>query len=296
MHTLSNQLLKITIRQPGAELCKITAVNNNIEFMWNGNPEFWSGIAPTLFPIVGCMKDDTYIFEGETYNMPKHGFFRKSEDVVLHKQTTNSLTYKLASNAELLKLYPFAFEFYITYTLTGNIIDVKHTVKNRDSKTLYFSLGGHPAFKCPVYEGEDYSDYRLAFEKNETSPTHLLDLETGLYTGDTEAVFNNTNHIDLHPEIFNKDALVFKDLKSRAVTLESKTHGNILTLTHKDFPHLGTWAKPHAPYVCIEPWIGYADNIDTDHQLTTKEGIVALDARKEFNASYQIEIYTTHLK
>jgi len=136
MNTLKNDFISICIRQPGAELCKITAVNNNTEFMWNGNPEFWSGIAPTLFPIVGCMKDDQYIFEGTTYHMPKHGFFRKSGDIVLHEQTENSLTYKLETNAELYKLYPFKFEFYISYTLVDNNIILKHTIKNMDTKSL----------------------------------------------------------------------------------------------------------------------------------------------------------------
>ena len=137
----------------------------------------------------------------------------------------------------------------------------------------------------------------LFLKKNETSKTHLLELETGLYNGKTEPVFgNNNNYIQLHPEIFNKDALVFKDLKSRAVTLHSKNYGYILTMKFEDFPHLGTWAKPHAPYVCIEPWIGYADYKDTDYQLKTKEGIIDLEAGKEFKASYSIELNELILK
>ncbi len=295
MNSLNNALLKISIRQPGAELCKITSAVNGKEFMWNGNPEFWSGIAPTLFPIVGCMKDDQYIYEGKTYHMPKHGFLRKSEDVVLVEQTQNSLTYKLGSNDDLYKLFPFKFEFYISYTLSNNSIIVDHLVKNLGDKPMYFSLGGHPAFKCPVYDDEDYNDYQLVFEKNEISKTHLLNLETGLYTGETEPVFNDNNHIQLHPEIFNKDALVFKDLTSREVTLHSKKHGDILSMQFQDFPHLGTWAKPHAPYVCIEPWIGYADHKDTDYQITTKEGIISLEAGKDFRANYSIKINLAHL-
>ena len=165
MNSLTNELLKISIRQPGAELCKITSVKNNTEFMWDGNPEFWSGIAPTLFPIVGCMKNDQYIYEGKTYRMPKHGFLRKSKDVVLVEQTENSLMYKLESNEALLKLFPFKFEFYITYILFKNSITVNHLVKNMGNYTMHFSLGGHPAFKCPVYEDEDYADYQLIFEK-----------------------------------------------------------------------------------------------------------------------------------
>jgi len=143
----------------------------------------------------------------------------------------------------------------------------------------------------------------LLFEHNETSETYLLNSETYLLnldnflgTDNTEKVFKkHSNTIDLHYDLFKKDALIFKDLKSRAVTLNSKTNGDILTMRFKDFPYLGIWAKPHADYVCIEPWIGIADNQNTDQQLITKEGIRALKTGKQFEASYSVEINKAHL-
>jgi len=122
MHTLSNNHLSISIRQPGAELCNITSVKDNTELMWHGDPNVWSGIAPTLFPIVGALKDESYILNDKTHHMYKHGFFRKSKAIVLTEETSNSLTYKLESNTDTLETYPFKFEFYIRYTLEGNTI------------------------------------------------------------------------------------------------------------------------------------------------------------------------------
>lgn len=296
MYTLQNNLLKINVRKTGAELCKITSTKHKTEFMWDGNPDVWSGIAPNLFPIIGALKDNTYTFEGKTYNLPKHGFIRHNNDLEVVEQTEQSLTFKLTYNDELLKIYPFKFEFYITYTLTGNTIDIEHTVKNLDTKPLYFSLGGHPAFKCPVFENEAYNDYFLEFNETENSDTYCINMENGLITSKTKPVFEDTNMLTLEHHLFNEDALVFKDLKSRTAILKSKLNGEVLKVSYPDFSFLGIWAKPNGDYVCIEPWMGIADNENTNQDLTSKEGILKLDAQKGFVATYSINVAEAHLK
>ncbi|WP_194768724.1 aldose 1-epimerase family protein [Tamlana sp. I1] len=295
MFTLENDLLKIAVKQTGAELCQITSTKQKTEFMWDANPEIWGSFAPNLFPIIGALKNDTYHFENQAYSLPKHGLVRNNPDVELHEQTTNSLTFKLIYNERSLKIYPFKFEFYITYTLENSTLTVKHTVKNSDSKTMYFSVGGHPAFKCPVYSDENYEDYILEFEKPETSKTHLINMKNGMISSETETVFNNNNTLALTHELFDKDALIFKDLKSKKVTLKSKNHGNILSVSYIDFPYLGIWAKPTGDYVCIEPWLGIADHENTNQDFKTKEGILQLEPNKTFSACYSIEIHQSRL-
>jgi galactose mutarotase-like enzyme len=295
MYTLENNKLKIGIKKIGAELCKISSVKNINEFMWDANPAIWGNHAPNLFPVIGALKEDSYRFENKKYAMTKHGFIRKNKDIALHEKTKDSLTFRLSQNETTLKSYPFKFEFYITYKLIENKIDILHTVKNCDNQPLYFSLGGHPAFKCPVYENENYEDYFLEFEHEENSVRHLINMETGLISSKTKTVFNNSNKIQLTHELFNEDALIFKDLKSRKVTLKSKTYGAILSISYKEFPYLGIWAKPNGNYVCIEPWLGIADHEDTTQEFKTKEGIISLEANKSFSASYTIEIHNNHL-
>jgi galactose mutarotase-like enzyme len=290
MFTLENKQLKITVKKTGAELCKITSSRNGTEFMWDANPDIWGSYAPNLFPIIGALKNDTYIFENQEYKLPKHGIVRNNEAVVLHEHTPNSLTFKLLYSEDSLKIYPFKFEFYITYKLTNNSIEVIHTIKNVDTKTMYFSLGGHPAFKCPVFENELYEDYFLEFEHAETSKSHLIIMENGLISSLTIPLFNKSNSIPLTHDLFNDDALIFKDLKSKKVILKSKLYGNILSVSYSDFPFLGIWAKPNGNYVCIEPWLGIADNENTNQDLKTKEGILKLKAGNTFKASYTIEI------
>ena len=295
MFQLTNNVLKISVKPKGAELCEIASVKNHNQFMWHADPDIWRSYAPNLFPIIGSMKNDQYTFKGQTYHMPKHGFVRHNDDIKLVNQTKNSLTFSLMYNEGLLKLFPFKFELLITYSLNNNTLEIKHTVKNLDDKAIYFSIGGHPAFKCPVYKNENYTDYSLVFEHEETAQTYVLNMDNGLVTNQTKPAFDTKNSINLRPDLFTKDALIFKDLQSRKVALVSNNHGEILNVTYKDFDYLGIWAKPNAPYVCLEPWLGIADAENTSQKLTEKEGIIKLPINETFNATYSIQIHEQHL-
>ncbi|MDY2587597.1 aldose 1-epimerase family protein [Winogradskyella aquimaris] len=295
MPFIENNLLRIEVNQIGAELCSIRSTKNNIEFIWEANPEVWGSHAPNLFPIIGSMKENSYIYDGQKYSMPKHGFVRHNKDFKMISNSNSEMTFQLKSNDQLRAIYPFEFEFLITYELKDNELLLHHTVKNKDNKTMYFSLGGHPAFACPVYEEETYTDYFLEFESEETSKSHLLNMATGLVTDKTKSVFNSPNTINLHGELFNEDALIFKDLKSRQVALKHQDKGEVLKVNFEGFPFLGIWAKPNAPYVCIEPWIGIADSENTNQLLKDKEGIVALEANETFSATYSITVNSSLL-
>ena len=296
MYSLENNKIKISIKKTGAELCEISSIKNKTQFMWDANPDIWANYAPNLFPIIGALKNNTYIYNNKSYQLPKHGFIRNNKDLVLIQETKNSLTFKLKYNDNLLKNYPFKFDYQITYKLVNNKIKITYAVTNLDHKSIYFSLGGHPAFKCPVYKNENYNDYFLEFEHVEQSHTHLINKQNGLISLKTTPVFTDSNIIDLHHNLFNNDALIFKDLSSRKVTLSSKNKGPILTMHYKDFNYLGVWAKPKANFVCIEPWLGIADPEKTNQIITHKEGIINLEANKKFTASYDIEIHDSALK
>lgn len=293
--TLQNNQLKIAINKTGAELCGISSTKNGTQFMWNADPNIWANYAPNLFPAVGMLKDETYYFEGNKYQLSKHGFIRNNSNFQIVEESDKSVTLRLTFDENSLKIYPFKVEYYVIYHLNRNKLNITYKVVNLDSKPIYFSVGGHPAFKCPVFENEVYDDYQLVFDLEENSETHLLNLQSGLVTDKTETVFDTSKTIQLHHDLFNRDALIFKDLKSRKVSLNSRIHGNILTLHYKDFPFLGLWAKPNANYVCIEPWLGIADSEHTNQQLVEKEGIIKLDEQKEFEATYSIEIHERHL-
>lgn len=295
MYALKNDTLQIKIKRIGAELCNITSVKNNTEFMWQADTKIWGSHAPNLFPIIGVMKNNSYTYNGKLYKMTKHGFVRKNDAFTIKHKTETSITFSLTSNNALYKMYPFLFQFEITYTLKNNTLTINYTIKNTDKKTLYFSVGGHPAFNCPINSNENYTDYFLEFENEESSKSYVLNMANGLVTNTKKPVFTEGNKIKLHEHLFNEDALIFKDLKSRKVALKHNTKGRVLSMNFNDFPYLGIWAKPNAPYVCIEPWLGIADTEDTNQKIEAKEGILSLNAGAIFNANYSIQIDQRHL-
>ena len=288
-HSVENDFLKISVKQTGAELCKIQSVKTGKDFMWNADPNVWASSAPVLFPVIGAVKNGFVKYNGKDYAVPRHGIIRNNAHVELLEQTENSLTFGLKYNEESLKIYPFEFEFLITYQLESHKIIVKHQVINHGMDEMLFSLGGHPAFKCPLHENEVYEDYYLEFEAVETDSTWLL--EDGLVSKNTKPVLENTNVLHLHKHLFDNDALIFKHLISKTVSLRSTKSSEVITLHYNDFPYLGIWAKPQADFVCIEPWLGIADSTDSDQNFETKEGILKLAAGQKFEASFTIEIY-----
>lgn len=289
IHYAKNSDLEIAVTQPGAELSSIKSLKTGLEYMWSGNPAVWNSTAPILFPIVGGLKENQYLWKGEKYSLPKHGFIRDNPQLLLTGITSDSLTFGMESNKDTHKVYPFDFEFSIKFSLEGKKIRVSHQVTNTGNSPLYFSLGGHPGFKCPIHDNETYEDHYLEFEVNENSETWLL-YEDGTISDKTAPVFNNSNVIPITHELFAKDALIFKDLKSKKITLRSKKSKEALSVSFDDFPYMGIWAKPNGDYVCIEPWLGIADSWDTDQRFENKEGVLQLAAGEVYEAEYIVII------
>src|SRR5690606_19786435 len=204
------------------------------EYMWNANPDIWNSYAPVLFPIIGGLKNGKYTFEGKEYTIPKHGFIRNNENLAVINHANNSITFQYTYTKDTLKIYPFKFEFNITFSVDGPVLKIDHKIVNHGNTTMYFSLGGHPAFKCPLTRYENYDDYFLKFEVKENCNTYLLNNE-GLLSGDTRPLLNKSDSLFLEHSLFNNDALILKDLESRAVSLNHKTKGPVLSVTFNDF-------------------------------------------------------------
>lgn len=289
-YSLETPTLDIHITKVGIELCSVKSKSTGKEYMWQGNPAIWGSHAPVLFPIIGALKNGMMTYNGESYSIPKHGLIRNSEKITLVKRTQNSLKFSLMWDEESLWLYPFKFEIQVTYTILENMIQVDHSIFNHGSQTMLYSVGGHPAFKCPVHDGAPYDDYYLEFEYPETDSTWLLD-SNGLVSDKNLLVLDNTKVLPIHKNLFDNDALIFKNLKSRMVSLKNKTYGKVLSMRFEDFKYLGIWAKPSAPFICIEPWLGITDSSNSDQHFEHKEGLLTLEPEQEVRKSYSITFY-----
>jgi len=287
--TLRNEHLQIAVVRDGAELASITDASGT-EYLWQGDPLIWSGRSPILFPIVGRLAGDTYSCAGKVYSLPQHGFarrktFRRVEDV------GNQLSYALASDDGTRAMYPFDFMLNVTYRLEGNSLRAGYRVINLDRKPLPFSIGAHPGFSCCRQRGDALEDYSLEFGQVEIADTCLI--RDGLIAvNETRRVLTNEKTIPLTKTLFDANALVFMNLASSSITLRSRRHPATVKVDFPGFPCLGIWAKPAAPFVCIEPWFGYADPVGRNpgSPLETKPGIIILPPEQSFACEWRATV------
>ena len=289
MFTIENEFLKVIINAKGAELQSIFHKTHLLEYMWSGDSSFWAKKSPVLFPIVGTLKNDTYFYNNKPYKLGRHGFARDME-FETENQIAGSITFVLKSNETTLQHFPFLFEFYIKYSIEKNDLTVTYTVKNISDNEMYFSVGAHPAFKVPIVEGTIYSDYYLEFNEDETLARWPISPD-GLIEKKPEPFLIAKNILSLSKELFYKDALVFKFPTSSMVSLRSDKTNHGLDFNFSEFPFLGIWAAKNADFVCIEPWCGIADSVDTNQQIKDKEGINKLNAGEIFERSWKVSFY-----
>ena len=278
---IKNEILEATFDTLGAELVSLKSPQQ--EYIWEGNPDFWNKHSPILFPIVGALKNDSYFFENQEYKLPRHGFAREKEFTVVEK-SENSIIFLLKNDVETLKVYPFYFELQIEYVLFKSELKVHYSVKNSSENLLYFSIGGHPAFKLP----EHFEQYSLVFETDANLRFSLL--ENNLLKEETQLLESINNNVQLNYTLFEKDALVFKNQKVQSVTIQEKGK-NFIKVRFNNVPDLGIWTKPGAPFICIEPWFGHADEVKTTQILKEKAGIQILEENGIFKADYTIEVF-----
>jgi len=279
--TLSNNIISAKINTLGAELCSLKNTENK-DFIWEGDPAYWGKHSPVLFPIVGTLKNNTYTHNNEEYILTRHGFARDME-FELVDQTANTATFSIQSNSTTLASYPFQFELQIQYTLFHSTLEIAYKVINKDTTEIPFSIGAHPAFALPG----NFENYALEFEKVE--PLEYTLLENDLVSTQTETIATNSNFVPLTHKLFERDALIFKKLESKSLTIVEKEIPR-LKVHFENFPNLGIWTKVGAPFICIEPWFGYSDTTESNGNLFEKEGIILLKSTDTFQTKFCIEI------
>ncbi|HCL83104.1 MAG TPA: aldose epimerase, partial [Chitinophagaceae bacterium] len=271
MFILENEVLKVTVSPKGAELQSIVNTVFGMEYLWNGDPAFWAKRSPVLFPIIGSLKNNTYYYKGRLYQLPRHGFARDMEFVV-EKQSPGEITLLLCSNAETKKNYPFDFEFRIRYRVLGDELSTEYLVTNTGNELLLFSVGGHPAFRLPLTPDTRFADYYLRFEESENLARWPISPE-GLIRERPLTVLEDSNRLNLQKSLFYQDALVFKYPASSEISLLSGKTSHGIRFHMGEFPFLGIWSAKEADFICLEPWCGIADSVNSDQQLEHKEGI-----------------------
>jgi galactose mutarotase-like enzyme len=286
MQLISNSQIEVRISTKGAEIQSIK--KNTKEYIWQADPAVWPRKAPILFPIVGRVLQNSYQVNGNKYTLGQHGFARDREFQLID-QSNYKTSYLLTSDEKSGDVYPFKFELKVEYELQGSTILINQSVKNTDSSTIYFGLGNHPGFNCPLNEHEKYEDYYLEFEFPETISTFKL--QDGYLSDKKEQIMDGSNVLSLSYSLFKDDALIFdlKDLKSRSIALKNKHHEHGVRVEFSEFSWLGIWSKP-GPFVCIEPWAGVTDRFDHNGDFTKKTAINVLSPGEVKTWRWSMEI------
>lgn len=290
LYTIHNSDMTVTIDGLGAQLQSITAAGGT-EYLWSGDPAYWSSRAPILFPYVGRLTDDTYTCGGRAYQMTRHGFARRTEFSVL-TQGKDHITLYMEDSEESRKLYPFAFRFDVSYVLEGNTLVIVYAVESRDGRTMFFGLGGHPGFRVPLEEGRAFTDYRLTFAQP-CQPWQVLMSENYMISG-REAPYPLENGVDLplRHDLFDRDAIILKHF-ARSVTLSAGEGTRGLTLSCPHMRYLGIWHQPKtdAPYVCLEPWVSLPSREGVVEDLSQQFDLVSLEPRQRYENRWTVTVF-----
>ena len=289
-YKITDGTLTVTVNSKGAEVA--SAVRDGKEYMWNADPKFWGRTAPVLFPVVGSFKNKEYRYDGKTYKMGQHGFARDMEfELVSHDG--DSLVMSLKDNEETFKIYPFHFKLTISYSVYGGMLTVDWTVANEGIDEMYFSIGGHPAFMCPVGGDSLAKNYRIKLSKDGNPLERLV---TTPLTGEGTAADRHNEYelkdgmLDISTGLFADDALVVENAQADSVSLIDDKGYDYLTVDFKT-PLVGLWtpAGKDAPFVCIEPWFGRCDGENFDGELKDREWGNKLEPGQRFNGGFTVK-------
>ena len=275
-------MLEIQTKKEGAELTSIKF--NGIERLHEVN-SFWKQQSPILFPIVGKLRYDVALINGKEYPIPKHGFACQMNFEEIDKHS-----YKLSSNEDTLKTYPYQFELYVNYKTEKNVLTFNYKVINKSNEKMLFGIGGHPGFLCN-YTNEKCT---VEFEEEENDVKIIpVDIKVCLLSDkmkDGNGVLINKKILRLNKNSFENDAIIFTDMKSKSLILKDDGK-ELLKFNFGKFKYLGIWSAVGADYVCFEPWYNTPDYVNSTKEFKEKKDIIELEPGKEFNVDFSVEFY-----
>ena len=289
-YTIENSKIKVTVSDMGAEMTSLILKKTGTEYLWQGNPEYWTGHAYNLFPICGRLWDGKYTYRGKTYEMNLHGFARKTAYEMINS-TADSISFRLTDSEKTLAQYPFRFALTLTYTLDGSTVRTSFHVENRDEKELIFAIGGHPGFNVPLADGDKFEDYTLTFSEK-CEPMQVCFSEACFCLEQrTPFKLRCGKSFKLTHNLFDNDA-VFLTNVAEEVTLKSSVSKRFVKVTYPGMKYVGFWHSPKttAPFCCIEPWMSIPADDGKVDDLETKRDMLKIAPAASYDQSFDITI------
>ncbi|MEA4965535.1 MAG: aldose 1-epimerase family protein [Oscillospiraceae bacterium] len=289
LHTIKNEYLTVTAAEKGGELQSVLGADG-IEYLWQGDPAYWGDRAPNIFPYVARLTKGMYYLDGTLHRMPIHGIAPYSTFSLVGKEE-RSMALELTDSEGSFGQYPRHFAFRILYTLVGNRLDVTYEVENRDKKTMYFGLGGHPGFRVPLAPGLKFEDYRLRFSAP-CRPKRVGFTDDCFLNGmSTPFALAQDQFLPLRHDLFDHDAIVLKGM-DRQAALETDGDCHSVTVTYPQMDYLGLWHMPRtdAPYLCIEPWTSLPSFQDQIAVLEEQKDLLSLEPGCHYSNRWSVAV------
>jgi galactose mutarotase-like enzyme len=280
---IGNDKFEVRITQYGAELQQLTRLKDEKDYIWSPVEQFWNRRAPNLFPVVGRLKHDKYLHKGNYYELGQHGFARNSLFKII-KYQPNEVTLELESNNKTSAVYPFKFQLLIHFIIVENVLTVSAEIHNTGSEILPFSYGAHPAFALE----SPMRNYSLRISGKDKILRRFLNEGIRIDQYGTISLDNHT--LILEDELFKDDAIVLENQSIEKVDIleNGKPYISVASI---DNPYYGIWTKPGAPFLCLEPWWGIADSINSTGEIMEKEGVTKLEVNGKISHTYSIEMH-----
>ena len=289
IYEIHNDTLRVKIASVGAELQSIQTADG-AEYLWQGDPAYWTGHSPNIFPYVGRLTQGRYTLNGQEYGFKNHGLVRY-EDLAVEEEASDTITFRLDANEELMKQYPYDFTYMITYTLKGNQLIMTIQVENHSEERMFFAVGGHPGFNVPLEQGIAFEDYYLEFSE-ESHPYQIeISPKGAIRSGQFLYQPEGGKRIHLQHNLFDSDAIVLYH-GDRTVTLKSDQGARAVTVRYPDFRYIGFWHKPctDAPYVCIEPWTSLPSRENITEDFAQQGDLLHIEGGEIWTTTWSIEI------
>ena len=272
MYNIKNDQISICVSNVGAQLTSLYSHVTDMEYLWQPGYETWPHSSMLLFPNPGRIAHGRTIIGGKVYPANMHGF-ADNLPFALVEQSQNKLILELKDNEETRKYYPYAFRLQVEFELAGDTLIQRFRVINDDDQPVYYCLGAHPGFYCPLVLGEKAEDYSLDFDTPQQLNKLELEENTRLLTGNKTVYLDNETRIPLGDHFFDNGPMLFDGMAAKTLTLRSNASGRFVELGIEDFPSLCLWGVPTImSLIAIEPWIGTSDRVDTGHVWEHKPG------------------------
>lgn len=289
IYTIENDILKIDVDSKGAQLFSVYSKKSNTEYLWQGNPAYWTGRAYNLFPFIGRMYNGVYTYQGTEYAIRPHGVARYNE-FAIEEHSKNKLVFLLKDNEETYKEYPFHFEYRVIFEIKDNTLSVRQEAKNIDEKTLICGFGGHPGINVPFGNGA-FEDYVLEFSKPTNASQQLLSENKFMANQTVTYPLVDGVKLPLKHSLFDNDAVILENT-SGCVAVRSDKESKVVKMYYDDFKYIGFWhaCETDAPYVCLEPWSSLPATEGKIDDLEQKKDMFHIESGKTASATFTLEI------